>query len=126
MTNQAAFYPPEHSLIATTIEIKAQYYDEIIDLGKLFPAITKTQKEEFFETISPHRVNSIRKSFMSKPERERFGNNTTRQTRLLPRLRSPNSERDRKISRKLQKANATLQTTLIPIARLQQYTKQKN
>jgi hypothetical protein len=125
---QTGFYPPEHSLLATTIEIKDQYYDEVVDLGKLFPPIAKSKKQQFLESLPPQRVYSMKKSFLTKSERDRCGNNscgqrqTQRQGLLMPRLCSPASERDRRIRRKLKRANATMQTTLIPIERLRQYS----
>ena len=119
-------------MLATSIEIKPQYYDEIVDLEKLFPAINKSQKEEFQDSLSPNKINIIKKQFMKKSERKRFSNNEKRMSSLKKKplmmpdiMNSPNSKQKKKINYNLKKANASLQTTLIPIDRLQYYANNK-
>ena len=176
------FVPRENSLPATTVEIREHFYEEVVDLDKLFSPIRKkknkksdknailnkgrsyndnatnvednkgidkedeeefmTSRDEFLESIHPKCLGALKKGFRQKPERIRFGNNSSRQNRYrrLPKIKrhsvastststpsfavdmlKSNYALDQKIQKNLEKANASLQTTLIPKNRLQEY-----
>mmetsp|Transcript_6451 Transcript_6451/g.10552 ORF Transcript_6451/g.10552 Transcript_6451/m.10552 type:complete len:124 (-) Transcript_6451:437-808(-) len=115
MSHQTPYRPPVGSLVSTNIDIRDPHYEELVDLEKVFPISPKINKL-VLESISPRRLCFIKKSFACKSASDITNRRNDRQ--VIPRLESPNSNKLRKIRKKLKRANSTMQNTLIPIDRL--------